>query len=129
VLDDRGSQYGALGVDFTTALEEAKAPTATATRGVLEDARPGYFGVGLPIGKMVSAKPQRRYALLAMASLQVGVLYPGVTYDGWVAFWSPNQEAKKLTLLLTNIKTDFNANDEPQTVLEVPFDFAATVSR
>ncbi len=77
----------------------------------------------------MAAKPQRRYALLAMASLQSGMIHDGVTYDGLIAFWTPSQEAKKLTLLLTNIKTDFNANDWPQISLEVPFDFTATVSR
>ncbi len=129
LLDDRGNQYGPLGIDYTTALEEAKSPTATVTRGVIEDVRPGYFGVGLPVGKFLGAKPQRRYALLTMAGLQGGVIHDGVTYDGLIAFWAPNQQAKQLKLLLTNIKTDFNANDWPQTSLEVPFDFTATVSR
>ncbi len=129
LLDDRGSQYALLGIDYTTALEEAKAPAATITRGVLEEARPGYFGVGLPIGKFMGAKPQRRYALLTMASLQGGVIHHGVTYDGLMAFWAPNHQAKQLKLLMTNIKTDFNANDWPQTSLEVAFDFTATVSR
>lgn len=129
LLDDRGSQYALLGIDYTTALEEAKTPTATVTRGMLEDARPGYFGVGLPIGKFMGAKPQRRYALLTMAGLQAGVMHHGVTYDGLIVFWAPNQQATQLKLLLTNIKTDFNANDWPQTSLEVAFDFTATVSR
>jgi len=64
-----------------------------------------------------------------MASLQGGVIHHGVTYDGLMAFWAPNHQAKQLKLLMTNIKTDFNANDWPQTSLEVAFDFTATVSR
>ena len=61
---------------------------ASATRGVLQDARPGYFGLSLPVGKLFGGKPQRRFALLAMATLRSGMLYDGVEYDGLVAFWS-----------------------------------------
>ena len=129
LLDDRGNQYGPLGIDYTTALEEAKSPAATVTRGVIEDARPGYFGVGVPVGKFMATKPQRRYALLSMANLQAGMIHSGVTYDGLVTFWAPSRQASKLTLLLTNIKTDFNADDKPQTSLEVPIEFTATSSR
>lgn len=126
LLDDRGNQYRVLNADYTTALAEAKAPVSTATRGIVDDARPGYFGVGVPVGKLFG-KSQRRFALLNMSSLQGGFLHAGVTYDGLVAFWSPDANASTLKLSLTNIKTDFNAFDFPQTALDVAFDF--TVER
>ncbi|MBI3087611.1 MAG: hypothetical protein HYY91_01805 [Candidatus Omnitrophica bacterium] len=125
MIDDRENQYQSQSPDYSTALAEAKAPVGTMTRGVLEDARPGYFGVGLPVGKIIG-KPQQRYALLSMSTLQLGYLYHGVVYDGLVAFWSPHAGAKQVTLLLSNIKTDFDANDEPGKKLEFAFDFAAT---
>ncbi len=123
LLDDLGNQYHVLNPDYNTALAEAKAPMATLTRGVLEDAHPGYFGVGVPVGKIIG-KPMQRFALLKMASLQEGYLYDGVIYDGLIAFWSPHEKAQHLKLLLTNIKTDFNANDWPQTTIQLSFEYA-----
>jgi len=125
LLDDRGNQYQVLSPDYNTALAEAKAPVTTVTRGVLDDARPGYFGVGLPVGKIIG-KPQRLFAVLKMASLQAGFLYDGVVYDGLVAFWSPHQDTQRLTLLVTNLKTEFDANDLPNKSLEFPFEFTVT---
>ncbi|MBI2885397.1 MAG: hypothetical protein HYY15_04410 [Candidatus Omnitrophica bacterium] len=124
LLDDRGNQYQALSGDYSTALAEARAPVGTLTRGVLEDARPGYFGVGVPVGKILG-KPQQRFALLQMATFQGGRLYDGVTYDGLISFWSPHQDAKRLRLVLTGLKTDLNANDVPQRSMDVVFEFAA----
>ena len=124
LLDDKGDQYHSLNPDYNTALAEAKAPFSTLSRGMLDEARPGYFGLGVPVCKII-AKPQQRFALLKMSSLQSGYLYPGVVYDGLLAFWSPHQQAKKVRLLLTDIKTDFNAHDEPQVSLEFTFEFTA----
>ena len=124
LLDDRGNQYRALSADYATALAEAKAPVGTLTRGVLEEARPGYFGVGVPVGKIIG-KPQQRFALLKIASLQAGYLYDGVVYDGFVAFWSPHQQAQRVTLLLTDVKTNFDPADVPQGTLDFVFEFAA----
>ena len=125
LLDDKGNQYQSIGPDYATALAEAKTPVGTLTRGVIEDARPGYFGVGLPMGRIIG-KPQRRFALLKMATMQNGYLYDGVIYDGLVAFWSPNRYATSLKLLLTNIKTDFGPDDLAKSFVEFAFDMAAT---
>jgi len=125
LIDDRGNQYAPLNVDYVTALEDARRPVATATRQVLQSASPGYFGLSFPIGKLVAQKPQQRFALIKQSSLQGGFIYPGVVHDGLVAFWSPMQQAKTLRLLLSNIKTDFDATELPQTSLEFPFTFQA----
>ncbi|MBI4341090.1 MAG: hypothetical protein HY598_02265 [Candidatus Omnitrophica bacterium] len=123
LVDDRGNQYALLNVDYVTAYAEFKAPFSTMTRGVVEEARPGYFGLSLPVGKLVAARPQGRFALIQQSSLQSGYLHPGVVHDGLVAFWNPNRLAKKVRLLLTNIKTDYDASDFPQTALEFLFTF------
>lgn len=125
LLDDKSNQYRSLSPDYGTALAEAKAPMATMTRGILEEARPGYFGVGLPVGKIIG-KPQQRFALLQMASLQSGDVYDGVVYDGLIAFWNPHSETQKLTFILGGIKTNFDAADLPQASLEFVFEFAAS---
>ena len=126
LLDDLGNQYTTMNIDAVTALAESKAPVSTFTRGVINEARPGYFGVGLPVGKIIGGS-QQRFALLSLASLQAGYLYPGVTYDGLIAFWSPSQRATRLKLLITNVKTDFTASESPQTALEFTVEF--TINR
>lgn len=126
LVDDLGNQYSPMGVDYLTAFEEFRSPVSTTTRGMLSGASPGYFGVSVPVGKMFSGKPQGQFALLKRSSLQAGSLYPGVIYDGLLAFWTPSVRTKKLRLLLSGIKTDFDASDLPQTSLDMPFDFTVT---
>ncbi len=124
LLDDKGNQYQPIGADYGNALAEAKAPVATLTRGVLEEARPGYFGLGLPVGKIIG-RPQQRFALMKMSGFQGGFLYDGVVYDGLLTFWSPHREAQQVKLLLGDIKTDFSPDDFPKASLDFPFEFAA----
>lgn len=123
VTDDRGNQYPVIGVDYITAFAEYRKPVSTMTRGVLEEARPGYFGIGLPVGKLFASKPQGRFALLSMATLKTGPLAPGTVYDGLISFWNPHAQAKTLHLMVTDIKTDFDANDLPRASHDFVFDF------
>ena len=122
LLDDRSNQYAVHHTDYMTALAESKAPLTTMTRGILEEANPGYFGVGVPVGRLIG-KPQQRQTLLEMSILKAGPLYDGVVYDGLIAFWNPSLTATRLRLLLTGFKTDANPNDQPQTALDFPFEF------
>lgn len=126
LVDDRGNQYYSHSSDYTNALAEAKAPVSTLTRGVLSEAHPGYFGVGVPVGKILG-KSQRRFALLKMSSFQSGMLYDGVIYDGFVAFWSPHHEAKQVTLILPDINTDYGPDGLAKTALTFQYQF--TVKR
>jgi len=123
LLDDRSNQFVLLNVDYVTAFEEYRQPVETATRHLLQDASPGYFGISLPIGKLFAGKPQHRFALIKKSSLQTSYLYPGVAHDGLVAFWNPTKQSATLRLLVTHVKTDFDASDFPQTSLEFPFTF------
>ena len=125
LLDERGNQLETIGVDYVTAYADYRQPVSSATRSVLEEARPGYFGLSLPVGKFVAKKPQWRFALIKQASLQAGDMMPGVAHDGLVTFWNPSRLAKKLSLVVAGVKTDFNANDEPKTSLDFVFDFDA----
>lgn len=126
MTDDQGNQYHVLGQDYITAFAESRQPVATIARGVLEEARPGYFGLSLPVGKILAAKPQGQFALLQQSSLQPGYLYPDVVYDGLIAFWTPTPHATTLRLYITNLKTDFSANDEPTSALNFTFEFHAS---
>lgn len=128
LVDDRGNQYSPLDVDYVDALADTRRPAQTITRGLLQEARPGYFGVSVPIGRMFAQKPQGRFALIKQCSLQTGYLYPGVMHDGLVAFWSPDQQATSMRLHVTNLKTAFDANELPQKNLEFVFPLHATNS-
>ena len=125
LIDDRGNQYSPISSDYVIALSEFRAPVAMTTRGLLENASPGYFGFSVPIGKLIATKPQGPFAQLQQSALQNGFIYPDVTHDGLLAFWNPSLSATKVRLLATNLKTNFNANDEPLAALEFPFEFAA----
>ncbi len=124
MLDDLGNQYATINADYINALAESKAPISSMTRGVLEEAHPGYFGFGLPMGKLMG-KTTWRFILLKMANLQAGYLYSGVVYDGLIAFWSPHEASKSLKLVLGNIKTDFRPDDLPNASFDVVFDLTA----
>lgn len=126
LVDDRGNQYHTIGTDYITAFAESRAPVSSTTRGMLEGASPGYFGISFPVGRAVAGKPQGRFALLQQSALQSGYLHPNVVHDGLIAFWNPARDAKTLWLLVTSIKTDFDAMDQPKTSLEFPFEFAVT---
>lgn len=123
LVDNRGNQYSPINVDYVTAYAEFRTPVSTMTRGILEEARPGYFGLSLPVGKIIGAKPQGRFALIQQSSILSGYLYPGVVHDGLIAFWNPSVEAKSMRLIISNLKTDFDANDFPQTALDFSFPF------
>ena len=129
LIDDCGNQYALLNADYVTALEEHRQPFASTTRELLEDARPGYFGLSVPVGKWFAAKPQHRFALMKQSSLQAGSLYPGVVHDGLIAFWSPSKDATTFRLLITNLKTEFNAGEIAQTAFEFPFAFKVVAQR
>jgi hypothetical protein len=123
LVDDRGDQYNILDADYIDVLEDARQPYTTATRDMLQDARPGYFGMSLPVGRLVASKPQDRFARIKQSSMLPSLLHPGVVYDGLVAYWSPNPKSVSLRLLVTNIKTDFDPKGDPQTALTFPFTF------
>ena len=126
LVDDKGNQLSTIGVDYVTALADYRQPVSTATRGVLEEARPGYFGLSLPIGKFFAQKPQWRFALIKQSSLQTGYLYTGVVYDGLIAFRNPSTDAEKLRVIMPGFKMNFDANDVPKDSFDFVFDFGVT---
>lgn len=125
VVDDRGNQYTPIGIDYVTAFGESLTPIANAARGVVEGARPGYFGFSFPVGKMVSSKPQGQFALLKQSALQTGYYHPGVVHDGLIVFWNPSVNATKMRLELINIRTDYGPDNLAKTTLDFPFEFTA----
>ena len=123
LVDDLGNQYSPVGTDPVIAFTEVRRPIASTTRGILQEASPGYFGFSVPVGKMFVKAPQGPLALLRQSSLQTGYLHSGVVHDGLVAFWNPAPAARKLTFIATGLKMNFDAKDWPETSLEFVFEF------
>ena len=123
LIDDRGNQLRTIGIDYVTAFAEYRAPVGTSARNVAQSARPGYFGISVPVGSMLVRKSQWRFALLKQSALQAGYMYPGVKQDGLIAFWSPSSHAKTLRLVIANVTSGFNALAEPSTSNDFVFDF------
>jgi len=122
LIDDRGNQLETIGHDYIEAFTKYSTPISSTTRGIVEGASPGFYGISLPIGKAFR-KSQWRYALLQQSALQQGFLYADVIHDGLIAFWTPSNLARTLTLRMSNIRTDFDAKGEPVTSLDFVFEF------
>jgi len=123
LIDDRGNQQRTIGIDYVTAFAEFRAPVGSMARSAAESARPGYFGISVPVGSIMTAKAQWRFALLKQSALQPGYMYPGVKQDGLIAFWNPSNQASKLRLVVANIVSEFNAMEEPSLTSDFNFDF------
>jgi len=122
LIDDRGNQLETIGHDHLEAFTKYKTPLSSGARGIVEGASPGFYGISLPIGKAFR-KSQWRYALLQQSALQQGFLYADVVHDGLIAFWTPSNLATKVTLRMSNIRTDFDAKGWPATALDFVFEF------
>ena len=122
LIDDRGNQLETIGHNYIEAFTKYQTPISSTTRGIVEGASPGFYGISLPVGKAFR-KSQWRYALLKQSALQQGFLYANVVHDGLIAFWTPSNLAKKLTLRMSNIRTDFDAKGEPVTSLDFVYEF------
>jgi hypothetical protein len=123
LVDDLGNQYGPIGVAYLLAFAKFRTPISSLTTEALEDAHPSYMGIGVPIGKLVTGKGQRRLALIKQVSIRPGYLYPGVSHDGVIAYWNPATTSRRLRLFLSNIATDFDPNNEARKSINFVFDF------
>ena len=122
VVDDRGNQYSALSAESVAALEEYhRSSISSTTRSVADDVEPGYFGVKIPVGRFL-VRESKRLALIKRTGLLSGVLYPEVAHSGLLAFWTPSTRAKKLRLIMSDIRK-VGPNGTPQECFEVQFEF------
>ncbi len=124
LVDDRKNQYSRIGIDHINAFSDFKSPVST-VRKVVKDARPGFYGLNIPVGQILSKKSQKPFVLMIQSLMKSGWIYPGVSYDGLVVYWNPNVNAKDFKLHLVNIKTKFNADDEATAKADFVFDFSA----
>ncbi|MBI4355069.1 MAG: hypothetical protein HY597_01285 [Candidatus Omnitrophica bacterium] len=122
VIDDVNTQYEYLSPDFMISIAESKDTAGRMVRAAIES--PSWYGIHPgQVLTGVAGQSQQRHALLKQVTMTPGYLHNGVTYDGMIAFWQPLRPARKLRLVLSGIKTDFDANDWPKNSIDVDFEF------
>ena len=124
LIDNLNIQYSELSPDNISAIYESKANLWSFAK-TTGDLAPGPYGAPLKVAEALGAGSGRKqHYLIKQVRLAVGYVFPGIAYDGYVAFPRPHPNATLVRLLIHNVKTDFNAADIPANAIhfEFPFD-------
>lgn len=123
LIDNLNIQYAELSADDLSALHDARASVWSFAKAT-GDLAPGPYGAPLKVAGALGGRSGRRlHYLMKQVRLGAGYVHPGIAYDGYVAFPMPHPDAKSIRLLIYNLKTDFNAADEPTASLHFEFPF------
>ncbi|MBI3322784.1 MAG: hypothetical protein HYZ94_03790 [Candidatus Omnitrophica bacterium] len=129
MIDNLNIQYSELSPDNISAMYEAKA-TAWSFAKTTGDLAPGYYGAPLKVaGSLGGGSGRKLHYLMKQVRLAVGFVFPGIAYDGYVAFPRPHPNATSLRLIIHNIKTDFNPADEPVGVVHFEFPLQVEIEK
>ncbi|MBI4227475.1 MAG: hypothetical protein HY600_04260 [Candidatus Omnitrophica bacterium] len=127
LIDDLSIQYVHLSPDDISAMYETHGDFWAFAKST-GDLAPGYYGAPFKVaGSLADGGPRRANYLIRQARLTGGYVFDQVTYDGYVAFPRPHPNAKKLRVILANVKTALDAADQPTASLDFEFDFTLTV--
>lgn len=122
--DDFFSQYNYLTPDYISALYENRGSLFGFAKTTAQ-AAPGIYGAGIgALGVLGSNFSWKRYYLIKRVTLTGGYVHTGVIYDGYICFLNPHKNAQQLTLVIPNIRYDFDANEEARDSLEFRFNFS-----
>ncbi|PIQ82058.1 MAG: hypothetical protein COV76_05845 [Candidatus Omnitrophica bacterium CG11_big_fil_rev_8_21_14_0_20_64_10] len=127
LMDDINIQYSELSPDNLSAIYDSKASVWSFAK-TTGDLAPGPYGTPLKVaGALGGSGGRKLHYLMKQVRLAPGMVHAGIAYDGYVAFPRPHPDAKKIRLLIANVKTDFNPADEPAVSMdfEFPFDLEA----
>lgn len=123
VIDNLNIQYAELSPDNISSLYESKANLWSFAK-TTGDLAPGPYGAPLKVASAMGAGSGRKqHYLIKQVRLAPGNIFPGVAYDGYVAFPMPHPNCASIRLLIHNLKTDFNAADEPAHAVHFEFPF------
>ncbi len=123
LLDELGTQYLYISPERIREIYEAKSSMYNFTKSTSSLA-PGFYGTPLDIAHGLTGRGlKKKFALLKSIELSGGYVYPGVTYDGYLCFLKPNPSAKDIRLIIANVKTSFDVNDEALGRVDFRFDF------
>lgn len=126
MIDDLSSQYEYLQPDYIVELFSSRGNIHAATK-TTSDVAPGIYGAPFGVASTLAAGPARkRLFLLNQVVLRPGYVHDGIIYDGLIAFPRPNENAKNLRLILTDVKIDFTADDRPTQSLDFDYSFGVS---
>lgn len=121
MIDNLNIQYSELSPDNISSLYESKASVWSFTK-TTGDLAPGPYGAPFKLaGAMGAGSGRKQHYLIKQVRLAAGYVFPGIAYDGYVAFPRPHPNAASVRLLIHNLKTDFNAADEPANAVHFEF--------
>lgn len=123
VLDDLGTQYLYINPEKIKEIYKSESFFYSFTKSTSSLA-PGFYGTPADLAEgLATRRVNKKYALLKYIELTGGYVYPGVVYDGYISFIKPNPKAKNIKLILPNIKTKFDVNDEALGSVDFLFEF------
>ena len=99
LLDDLGNQYLYLNPEDLKEFYKSKSFIYSFAKSTFSMA-PDIYGKPANLATSLAGRGlERKYALLKFIELTGGHVYPGVVYDGYIAFLKPSPQAKHLRLL------------------------------
>lgn len=123
LIDNLNIQYSELSPDNISALYESRAGVWSFAK-VTGDLAPGYYGAPLKVaGSLGAGSGRKQHYLMKQVRLAAGYVYPGIAYDGYIAFPRPHPSSTSVRLLIQDIKTDFNPADVPGNAVHFEFPF------
>ena len=123
LLDELGTQYLYISPERIREIYEAKSSVYNFTKSTSSLA-PGMYGAPLDMAEGFAGRGlKKKFALLKSIELSGGYVYPGVTYDGYLCFLKPSPNAKEVRLIMANVKTSFDVNDEALGRVDFKFNF------
>ena len=129
LIDNLNIQYSELSPDNISAMYESRA-NAWSFAKATGDLAPGYYGAPLKVASSLAGGGGRKlHYLMKQVRLAVGYIFPGIAYDGYVAFPRPHPNATSLRLLIHNVKTDFNPADEAVGVVHFEFPLVIEIEK
>lgn len=124
LIDNLNIQYSELSPDNISSLYESKSNLWSFAK-TTGDMAPGPYGAPLKVPSALGAGSGRKqHYLIKQVRLAAGYVFPGIAYDGYVAFPRPHPSTQSIRLLIHSIKTDFNAADEPAHAIHFEFPFS-----
>ncbi len=129
MIDNLNIQFSELSADNISAIYESKAGAWTFAKST-GDLAPGPYGAPFKVAGALGVGSNRKaHYLIKQVRLASGYVYPGIAYDGYVAFPYPHPNATSVRLIFSDIKTDFNPADFAETAIDFEFPFNFKISK
>lgn len=123
LIDNLNIQYSELSPDNISSLYESRA-NAWSFAKTTGDLAPGPYGAPLKVAGAIGGSSGRKmHYMIKQVRLAGGYVFPGIAYDGYVAFPRPHPSAVSFRLLIHNLKTDFDPADLPKNAVHFEFPF------